>query len=207
MLDIKTLSLGELGTNCYIVSKNKEALIIDPGGEANRINHYLNQENIRPIAILLTHAHFDHIGAVDQLREKYHTPVYLHSAEKDWLMDPKLNSSSYFPLGEIIVKPADHFFEIGKMSLGEFNFDVLHTPGHSPGGVSFVFNELTTVISGDCLFQGGIGRTDLVGGDQLTLIQSIKKLYQLPDKYSVLSGHGPETTIAYEKKYNPFVKG
>src|SRR5690625_5154056 len=107
------MSLGELGTNCYLVSENNQALIIDPGAEANRISHYLKQKGLTPIAILLTHAHFDHIGAVDQLRDPYNIPVYLHSAEIDWLMTPELNSSNNFPLGEIKVKPADFMIELG----------------------------------------------------------------------------------------------
>lgn len=200
------MSLGELGTNCYIVSKNKQALIVDPGGEANRVNHYLNQAKLTPVAILLTHAHFDHIGAVDALRDEHKIPVYVHPEEKDWLMDPKLNSSSYFPLGDMIIKPADFLFEIGSMSLAGIEFEVLHTPGHSPGGVSFVFADQATVISGDCLFQGGIGRSDLFGGDQAILYQSIKRLYQLPDHFDVLSGHGPKTNIGHEKNHNPFVQ-
>lgn len=200
-------SLGQLQTNGYIISNNGQALLIDPGAEAVRIIQFLADHRLTPVAILLTHAHFDHIGAVDQLRSQYQIPVYVHPAEKEWLMNPKLNSSSYFPLGDVKIKPADATFDMGDMSIADFNFEVIHTPGHSPGGVTFVFEDQSTLISGDCLFRGGIGRTDLIGGDQRRLFKSIEKLYQFPDHFSVLPGHGPETTIGYEKKHNPFIKG
>ncbi|WP_440895847.1 MBL fold metallo-hydrolase [Amphibacillus sp. Q70] len=201
------LPLGQLTTNCYIVSENNQALIIDPGAESERIVKFLTDNDLTPIAILLTHAHFDHIGAVDDIREYYHIPVYLHSLEKEWLMNPKLNSSIYFPLGDVKINSADHLFDMGDMSLGAFQFEVIHTPGHSPGGVTFIFAEQTTIISGDCLFREGMGRTDLVGGDQSILFNSIRELYKLPKHYKVLPGHGPDTTIGYEKDHNPFIKG
>ena len=200
------LSLGQLGTNCYIVANKKQALIFDPGAEADRVINYLTEQDLAPIAILLTHGHFDHIAAVDQLREHYQIPVSIHAAEKEWLMSPNLNSSSYFPLGEVVLKPADHLIELGNSWFDGFDFNVIHTPGHSPGGVTFIFENEATIISGDCLFKGGIGRTDLVGGNQAELIDSILKLYNLPDHFKVLSGHGPMTTIGEEKVHNPFIR-
>lgn len=182
-------------------------MIIDPGAETARIKKFLTDNDLTPIAILLTHAHFDHIGAVDDIREHYRIPVYIHPTEKEWLMNPKLNGSSYFPLGEVKMKPADYLFELGHMSLGAFQFEVIHTPGHSPGGVTFIFEEQATIISGDCLFKEGMGRTDLVGGDQSTLFNSIRELYKLPKHFKVLPGHGPDTRIDYEKEHNPFIKG
>lgn len=200
------LSLGHLGTNCYIVAKENAALIIDPGAEAERVIYFLKQYDLNPIAVMLTHGHFDHIGAIDQLRDYYQIPVSIHPAEQDWLNTPELNSSNNFPLGEIIMREPDELIELGVIEYGQFKFEVIHTPGHSPGGVSFIFEQEETIISGDCLFNGGIGRTDLVGGDQVTLITSIQELYQQPDHFKVLSGHGPITTIGKEKKSNPFVR-
>lgn len=205
-MEFHQLGLGQLQTNCYIVAHNNRALIFDPGEEADRVIYFLTQHNYTPIAILLTHGHFDHIGAVDQLRDYYQIPVSIHQLEANWLSDPHLNSSSIFPLGDVIIKPADQTIELGETEIEDFKFNVIHTPGHSPGGVSFIFDSEATIISGDCLFQSGIGRTDLVGGNQADLYDSIMKLYQLPDHYRVLSGHGPSTTIGYEKQTNPFIR-
>ncbi|WP_182199565.1 MBL fold metallo-hydrolase [Paraliobacillus salinarum] len=205
-MNIKGLSLGQLGTNGYIVHDNGRGLMIDPGGDVEIINHWLKKNDVKLSAILLTHAHFDHIGAVDELRDIYDIPVYVHELEKDWLSSPDLNGSGLFPVDNVSCRPADYYFDEGPMEIGSFRFNVLYTPGHSPGGVSFVFEDKSSVIAGDCLFQNGIGRTDLPGGDHATLIDSIKyKLFSLADDYTVFPGHGPATTLAQEKKTNPFL--
>ncbi|WP_217586705.1 MBL fold metallo-hydrolase [Lentibacillus saliphilus] len=205
-MNITQLNLGPLGTNCYIVSDKKTALIIDPGGDAKDVIAYLTNNDIKPLAILLTHAHFDHIGAVDELRSYYEIEVYVHETEAKWLVDAQLNGSSLFIGMPIITELPEQLIEPGKLCIGDFVMDVIHTPGHSPGSVSFVFQKDEIVISGDALFNGGIGRTDLPGGDFSVLAQSIKtKLYALPDHYRVYPGHGPWTTIEREKGTNPFV--
>lgn len=206
-MNIKTLSLGPLGTNCYIISKNEKCLIVDPGGDALVVKDYLKEHNLEPEAILLTHAHFDHIGAVDDLRKTYQLDVYLHENEKDWLEKPELNRSSFYfdEASAIVTDPPEHLIEQGKMTLGPFTFEVVHTPGHSPGSVSFIFKEEKFVVSGDVLFQQGIGRTDLPGGNIEQLAASIVDvLYQLPDDFEVFPGHGPSTVIGDEKEMNPF---
>jgi glyoxylase-like metal-dependent hydrolase (beta-lactamase superfamily II) len=206
MMEIKKYTLGQLGTNGYLVIKEDNILIIDPAGEPNRLIKEIDTLAMKPKAILLTHAHFDHIGAVDPLRKRYDLPVYLHENEHEWMGNPALNGSKYFPVKEVIVEPADHSLKPGPMSIGAFDFTIIETPGHSPGGVAFVFNQERLIISGDSLFNRGIGRTDLPLGDYDTLIQTIKeKLFILPDDYVVYPGHGPETTIGDEKKFNPFV--
>jgi len=200
------MSLGPLGANCYIVYKNEEALIVDPGGEAEAIIHFIDQHQLKPQAILLTHAHFDHIGAVDAIRKRYHIDVYIHDQERDWLAESSLNRSRLFTGEDIVTAPAEHYLDEGSMRIGNFHFEVMHTPGHSPGSVSFVFHDQKKVISGDVLFFQGIGRTDLPGGDRDILEVSIKKrLYSLSDTYTVYPGHGPNTTIGSEKQNNPFV--
>ncbi|MFB1050365.1 MBL fold metallo-hydrolase [Paraliobacillus sp. JSM ZJ581] len=205
-MNIKGLTLGRMGTNGYVVYKNGKGLMIDPGGDVEIIVHWLEKNQVALLAILLTHAHFDHIGAVDVLRDKYNIPVYVHEQEKNWLGSPEWNGSGLFPVDNISCRPADHFISEGTMEIGEFSFDVLHTPGHSPGGVSFIFNNEKYVISGDCLFQNGIGRTDLPGGDHATLIDSIReKLFTLAGDFTIFPGHGPTTTIEQEKKSNPFL--
>lgn len=201
----KSMSLGPLGTNCYIVHNVNDAIVIDPSGDPEKIIKYLNDKTLTPKAILLTHGHFDHIGGVDQVRNYYDINVYIHEEESAWLENPKLNGSLLFMGSEIKTKSAEHYLTPGKLQIGTISFDIIHTPGHSPGSVSFIFHEQEHVISGDVLFNRGIGRTDLPGGDIKQLEQSIRNdLYKLPESYIVSPGHGPETTIGNEKQNNPF---
>jgi hydroxyacylglutathione hydrolase len=205
-MNIKQFSLGPLGTNCYIVYQENKAIIIDPGGEANQVIQWLSLEKIEPIAILLTHAHFDHIGAVDDLRQHYDIKVYMHREEASWLMDPSLNRSKFFIGAEIKTDPPDYLLENGEFSLGPFDLEVIYTPGHSPGSISFLVKEENIIFSGDVLFNRGIGRTDLPGGDFAVITDSIQnKLYKLEDETVVYPGHGPKTVIGEEKLHNPFV--
>ncbi|KPH71775.1 MBL fold metallo-hydrolase [Oceanobacillus caeni] len=205
-MEVLTLSLGPLGTNCYIIISAGEALIIDPGGEASKVIEMLTSKNATPKAILLTHAHFDHIGAVEDLRNHYNIEVYLHENERDWLLDPQLNGSFKFVGNEIKTEKPEHYLSEGNLTISSFIFEVRHTPGHSPGSVSFVFEKEQWVFGGDVLFYGGVGRTDLLGGDMSQLIQSIQnKFYSLPDDFTVYPGHGPKTSILFEKSNNPFV--
>lgn len=205
-MNIKRFSLGPLGTNCYILYKGSEALIVDPGGEADKVISFLQKDNLTPLSILLTHAHFDHIGAVEELRKYYEIDVYLHENEKDWLGDPELNRSLFFTGEAFTGKDPDHFLKPGPFQIGTFHFNIIHTPGHSPGSVSFIFEDEQLIISGDVLFQHGIGRTDLPGGSFSQLEDSLRQgLYKLPDDYTVFPGHGERTSIGTEKKTNPFV--
>lgn len=207
-MKIKGLSLGPLGTNCYIVYKDNKALIFDPGGDAQLIDQFLTSNNLTPIAILLTHAHFDHIGAVDDVRKKYNIDVYLHENEFDWLENPELNRSIHMG-DEFIVKTnkPDQKVEVGQLEIGPFTCEVIHTPGHSPGSVTYIFHDDQFIVSGDVLFHQGIGRTDLPEGSLDELAHSIlNKLYILPDRYDVYPGHGIQTTIGDEKRHNPFTK-
>lgn len=203
------LPLGPLQTNAYIVYNNEgSCLIIDPGEEKNKIIQFVQKKRLQPKAILLTHAHFDHIGAVDPIREEYSIPVYLHQAEKKWLPNPSLNGSAIFEgVQSISVKHADQLFtKEGVLSVEGFQFFLLETPGHSPGGVSFYFEEDGFIIVGDTLFEGGIGRTDLKGGQEQQLLKSIhNKLLTLPNDTYVLPGHDGVTTIGQETDHNPFL--
>jgi len=202
------MSLGELGTNCYIVYHEKDALIVDPGGEPDRVIDFLRSKALKPQAILLTHAHFDHIGGVDVLRKHFNIDVYLHENEAEWLGEPRLNRSTAFTRKEVRTDRPDHLLKPGKMKLSDFEFNVIHTPGHSPGSVSFIFEDEGFMISGDVLFQQGIGRTDLPGGSMEQIVNSIRqKLYMLDEHYIVYPGHGSSTTIGAEKRNNPFVPG
>lgn len=207
-MKIKRLSLGELGTNCYIVYEEGEALIFDPGAEAKKVTQFLDTNDLQPKAILLTHAHFDHIGAVDELRRHYDLEVYLHEEEEDWLEEPALNRSTAFMRDQVVTAPPEHLLKPGRLEISRFSFEIVHTPGHSPGSVTFIFADHEFVISGDVLFQRGVGRTDLPQGSMAVLVQSIRtKLYVLPDSFTVYSGHGIPTSIGDEKLNNPFVPG
>lgn len=200
------MPLGALGTNCYIVHNEDKALIIDPGDEANKVVDFLDKKNLTPEAIILTHAHFDHIGAVDALRKRYSLSVYLHPDEEEWLTEPLYNGSGRLSRTPIVTSPPDKWMEEGSMTVGSFTFNVFHTPGHSPGSVTIVFEDDGIVISGDALFQLGIGRTDLYGGNTEQLIESIQsKIYTLDETYTVYPGHGNPTSIGFEITHNPYV--
>lgn len=208
-MKIKKLSLGLLGTNCYILFDDQQnALIVDPGSEAEVISQLIEEENLTPQAILLTHAHYDHIGAVDQIRKQYKINVYLHEREAVWLTDPMLNRSAISMKDAIITDPPEHLLneKTPSLNISTFSCSVIHTPGHSPGSVSYIFDQHDLIISGDVLFHRGVGRTDLPEGSFEELQHSLReKLYQLPDHYIVYPGHGEPTTIGEEKQLNPFV--
>lgn len=211
MLKIEQMELGPVQTNCYIVSNDgKQALIFDPGEEADKIKGLLKKRGLTPLAILLTHAHFDHIGAVDALRELYKIPVYLHSLEKDWLGRPNLNGSGkYAAVPDYRINEADILLTDEKeLAIGPFQIDLMHTPGHSPGSISYSFKEEGFAIVGDTLFRGSIGRTDLIDGSEKKLLQSIRSsLLTLPAETVLFPGHGPDTTPAAESTSNPFLRG
>jgi glyoxylase-like metal-dependent hydrolase (beta-lactamase superfamily II) len=205
------LPLGPLQTNAYVLENEAgEAVVIDPGSEGPALIKWLHEKNLNPVAILLTHAHFDHIGAVDDVRNEFNCPVYIHKNEQDWLPDGSKNGSARF-LGTnaITAKPAEHIIEKEEtLILSSFKFDILETPGHSPGSVSFYLKDHSIVFSGDALFAQSIGRTDLPGGNHEQLLQSIhQKLLEIPEETIVACGHGPTTTIGQEMDNNPFLSG
>lgn len=206
----KQVPVGPLQENTYIVwNGDKEAIIIDPGSEGERLIQEIKALAVQPQAILLTHAHYDHIGAIDDVRDAFQIPVYIHENEQDWLTDPAKNGSARSPFGRITARKAEHVIhDPSQLSVGAFTFDVYETPGHSPGSVSYYLASANVVFSGDALFQGSIGRTDLPFGNYEQLIESIHNhLLSLPEETIVSPGHGPETTIANEMTTNPFLSG
>jgi len=203
-----TQPLGPFQANTYVLSTEQgEGIVIDPGMEPQPLLEYIRTLDIK--AILLTHAHLDHIGGLEQVRELTQAPVYIHDLEAEWLYTPELNGSANMPFlgGPIRCRPRDKGLKDGEvLHLAGLTLQVIHTPGHSPGSVSFYLKDEGILISGDTLFAGSIGRTDFPGGDYPTIIRSIKeKLFTLPHETKVYPGHGPETTIGDEKRYNPFV--
>ena len=204
------MPLGQMQTNCYVLEKeDSTCLIFDPGSEGEKLIQFLKEQDLNPVGIVLTHAHFDHIGAVDVIRDEYRIPVYVHKNEKDWLTTPSLNLSDFMKVGKIQVKEADVLInEEQELTIGSFTFQVFETPGHSPGSISLYFADEGIAVVGDALFNGSIGRTDLPGGDSEQLLQSIhEKLLGLPEETIVLCGHRQVTTIGNEMNSNPFLNG
>jgi glyoxylase-like metal-dependent hydrolase (beta-lactamase superfamily II) len=207
MLNIRTFTLGPLQTNAYLLQGEDpgKAVIVDPGMNAGPLLKAIQDLEIE--AILLTHAHFDHIGGVEEIRKLKGCPVYLHDLESDWLTTAKLNGSLNWPqvTPPITANPAEFALDEGqKLQLIGHTFQVYHTPGHSPGSVSLLCEN--DLFAGDVLFRMGVGRTDLTGGRERDLVDSIQnKLYRFPDEVKVYPGHGPKTTIGYEKQNNPYV--
>jgi glyoxylase-like metal-dependent hydrolase (beta-lactamase superfamily II) len=207
-LAVEPLAVGPLMTNCYIVwdEGTMEGTIIDPGEDADVILAKMRELGVRIDKILATHCHFDHIAAMAPLLRQIDVPFLAHEGDLFFVEDGKDSARRW---GFDIEQPPnpDRFIADGeKISVGNLELEVLHTPGHSPGGVSFLHGGM--VFAGDCLFQGSIGRTDFRMGSLEELSESIRKrLYTLPDDTLVMTGHGPVTTIGDEKRYNPFVRG
>ncbi|MBA2941990.1 MBL fold metallo-hydrolase [Paenibacillus sp. CGMCC 1.16610] len=207
MINIETFVLGPVSTNAYLLSdpETKKGIIIDPGMNPKSLIKKIADLEIE--AILLTHAHFDHIGGVDEIRKLKKCPVYIHDLEADWLTNPKKNGSTRWPeLGVLIeTEPAEYALDEGQtLEFLGIKLKVFHTPGHSPGSVSFLYDK--HLFSGDVLFKLSVGRTDLPGGDNNELLDSIQdKLFLLEDDTIVYPGHGGKTTIGFEKDNNPYV--
>ncbi len=199
----------EIGENCYLYENDqKDCLIIDPGSHGQLIIQAIEEKGLNPLAILITHGHFDHIGALDEVRDHFNIQCYVHKFDQEFLVNPVLNGSAKYIRSGIVVKEADHIIDNEcTLEIGDFVLQVIHTPGHSPGGVCYYDPKAAIVFAGDTLFQQSIGRTDLVGGSYEELINSIKaKLLKLPDATIALPGHGEETTIGQERASNPFLQ-
>jgi len=205
-IDVGCLTVGPFMENCFIVSDGSgNALIVDPGDEAERIIAEIDGKDLKPLALLATHAHIDHVGAVADLKRKYSIPFILHQEDEELLKKADEQAAMVgLTFGEI---PSVDIFLQGKkeeMSFDTFNIDVIHTPGHTRGGVCYKVSDI--LFSGDTLFKSSIGRTDFPGGSYSAIMDSIiNGILPLGDKIRVYCGHGPQTEIGIEKNSNPFI--
>jgi len=197
------LTVGPLGENAYLVETPEGAVFIDPGDEAPRLLALAQEAGLTPRAILLTHAHFDHLGAVAPLVEALGLPVFLHPLDLP-LYQRAPEMAALFGLA---VPPPPPKVEPLEEGMEVFGLEVFHLPGHSPGHVAFLDREGGQVFSGDLLFRGGIGRYDLPGADPRALFASLRRLLTLPPTTQVHPGHGPSTTLGLEAQTNPFLQG
>lgn len=211
MLKVDFFTFGPFQENTYILSdETSECLIIDPGcyddEERNTLVAFLEKNNLKPVKLLNTHCHIDHVFGNKFIAEKYSLGLEIHKKDLKVLESLMSVAHLYGLNAEPSPEPKIFLEEGDKITFGKSELDILFTPGHSPGSICFVSNEQKFVIGGDVLFYGSIGRTDLPGGHHATLIESIKtKLFPLGDDFTVYSGHGPETKIGFERKNNPFV--
>ncbi len=199
--------VGMVRTNCYglLNEQTKEIIIVDPGDDSETVASLVDRMGGKPVAILLTHGHFDHIMAVEALKEKYQIPVYAGLEEEDVLADPALNKTDLLrrPMSvrpEVLLKDEEEF------NLAGLSLRAYHTPGHTKGSMCYYFPEESVLVSGDTLFCESVGRTDLPTGSSRQIIESLRRLLKiLPEETDVLPGHESATTIGHEKRYNPFV--
>ncbi|MFZ5641949.1 MAG: MBL fold metallo-hydrolase [Bacillota bacterium] len=204
---IKCIPLGGMGANCYVVAcdDTKEALVIDPGGEPRPVLSFVEKEGLKVKYIVNTHGHIDHIMGNDLLKQATGARVLIHELDAEMLQNPRLNLSGFMG-GSIKLAQADQLLTEGDtVEVGKVSLEVIHTPGHTRGGICLKGDGV--VFTGDTLFSGSIGRSDFPGGSAETLINSIKtKLLPLPDDTAVYPGHMQESTMGEEKKYNPFLR-
>jgi hydroxyacylglutathione hydrolase len=213
VMQLHRFTFNPFQENTYLISHSDgTCLIIDPGcytaSEQLQLVQFISNEHLKPLAIVNTHAHIDHVLGLDYLRKYYEIPFYLHPLEADVLAwAPKSGHIWGFDMSEQD-QPEYLLPDKGMLNIGNFALEIIFCPGHSPGSVCLLNSADSWLIGGDVLFKESIGRTDLPGGNHAQLMDSIKdKLFRLPESYTVYPGHGPETTLAHERLFNPFVGG
>ncbi len=204
-MEIKVLKLGVIQVNCYLLESEAAAVVIDPGFESGEVLDFLKNADNKERLIILTHAHYDHIGYALELSRETDTKIAIGKFDNSALSNDYVNLAVMFhkksePFSaDLLLKEGDGF------AVGDIDFKVLHTPGHTVGGISLLVEN--NLFSGDTLFKESIGRTDFLGGNFGEIEKSVKRLYDLPDETVVLSGHGEPTTIEHEKLHNPYIRG
>lgn len=203
-MKLKKLILGTMQTNCYVlIQDNQECLLVDPGAQGQKVAQYLDENELVLKGILLTHGHFDHIGAVDYLYEKYHCPIYTHEYTCDLLEDSYLNLSENF--GQPFVMKAPVLTDVDQLSVAGFHIQWLLLEGHCQGSSMIYVPEHDLIFSGDVLFEGSIGRFDFPTSSHHETKQTLNKIKNMMFDARVLPGHGNETTLSHEQKNNPYL--
>lgn len=206
-MKINQYVVGPVQTNCYFVINDdtKETIVIDPGASARQLAEKAREDGLKPVAVLLTHGHFDHATGAREFADEFGIKIYAYEAEKETLENPKLNVS--WMNGQSLVFSADEFLkDEQEIDLAGFHIRVLFTPGHTPGGCCFYFPYQDVVFTGDSLFCMSVGRTDFEKGSMSDLVRSVKeKLMTLPDRTTVYPGHNDVTSIEKERMYNPYL--
>ncbi|MBR5290974.1 MAG: MBL fold metallo-hydrolase [Erysipelotrichaceae bacterium] len=192
------LVLSMMQTNCYLIKENGHVLIVDPASSPNRILSMIEEDEVVD-GILLTHGHFDHIGAADALKKKLHCPIYVHEYDKRLATDVKIDRF----MSDVVVKSELSFYRDGINQIGSFKLDVLHTPGHTDGSVCIGYKN--HLFTGDTLFQCSVGRTDLYSGSDSKLKQSLHRLCSLHPETLIYPGHGECSVLEFELKHNPYL--
>ncbi|MCK8816807.1 MBL fold metallo-hydrolase [Natroniella sulfidigena] len=205
-MKLKNFKVGIGNVNCYLVTDEEGAgIIVDPGGGKDTILNYIEQEELNIKAIVLTHYHYDHILAVEDLQQELQVPVWIHEADAEGLLKPELNLSSSPSVPSVSIE-ADKLLQDGeKIKVGQLKLEIIHTPGHTPGGICIKIDDI--LLTGDTLFKGSVGRTDLTGGSYQQLADSIsQKVMKLDDQLEVYPGHLGQSTLGRERKRNRIVK-
>ena len=206
-MKILAMEVGYIATNCYIVinEETHHGVIVDPGGDAGRIMEAVNKEGVTVDAIFLTHGHGDHIMALGEVKERTGAPVYISKEDEPMLSDPNRSLAAFIGGRYVPAKADKYFADGGEVEAAGMKFKVLATPGHTPGGVCLMTGDV--VFCGDTVFAESIGRTDFPGGSYKQLLASIKsKILPLADDVKLLPGHGPATTVGWERRRNPFLQ-
>jgi len=203
---IKKYSLGSLQANCYFLIEENDLILIDPGDDASFILEELQRQRLNLKAILATHGHFDHIGAVGEIQQSFNVPFYIN--EKDLFLVKRLNETAKYFLGYnpyFLLPDKIKNLEIeNSLKIKNFKLKIIYSPGHTPGSVCFYFENEKIIFTGDTLFKSGIGRYDFSYSDKKKLFESLKKILSLPDETIIYPGHGEETTVGIEKINQPF---
>jgi glyoxylase-like metal-dependent hydrolase (beta-lactamase superfamily II) len=206
-MNIKNIVVGEYGVNCFVLwNENNKAVVIDPGYDAEQIIKFLAENSLDVAAYILTHGHMDHISALAEVYDANPAPVGMHAEDQEWAFSDINQALPLYPTPRAPAKIERSFDDDQAFCDGGLSYRVITTPGHTPGGVCFYFYDDGTVFTGDTLFAGSVGRTDLHKGDSRILKQSLNKLCELDESTVVYPGHGPATRIGHEKRTNFFMQ-